>query len=49
MSMPLAHYLKDFSAPSTPAGVVGRHFPVADDPAFDIDFGATPEATPSNI
>ena len=49
MSMPLAHYLKDFSAPSTPAGMVGGDFAAADDLAFDADFGGLPEPEPVDI
>ena len=49
MSMPLAHYLKDFSAPSTPAGVVGGDFGVADDLSFDSDFGGLPEPEPVDV
>lgn len=50
MSMPLAHYLKDFSAPATPpAGAIGSDFPASDDIAFESDFGSFPEAEPIDL
>ncbi|MBV2183367.1 MAG: GTPase, partial [Rhizobium sp.] len=45
MSMPLAHYLKDFSAPaSPPVGAIGGDFPASDDIGFETDFGGFPQA-----
>lgn len=50
MSMPLAHYLKDFSAPSgTPSGVIGNDFASLDDTGFDSEFSATPEPEPIDL
>ncbi|GEO85247.1 MULTISPECIES: GTPase [Alphaproteobacteria] len=50
MSMPLAHYLKDFSAPaSAPAGVIGSDFSMPAESSFDLDFPAIPEAEPVDL
>ena len=50
MSMPLAHYLKDFSAPSgTPSGVIGGDFASLDDAGFNTDFPRMSEPEPEPI
>lgn len=50
MSMPLAHYLKDFSAPaSAPSSAIGGDFSAVDDVSFDSDFGNLPEAEPIDV
>ncbi|MBW8283174.1 MAG: GTPase [Rhizobium sp.] len=50
MSMPLAHYLKDFSAPSgTPSGVIGGDFASLDDAGFDTGFSGISEPEPEPI
>ncbi|MHA7969749.1 GTPase [Rhizobium sp. CAU 1783] len=52
MSMPLAHYLKDFSAqvPSSPApDLVGSDFGAPDLGSFDLDFPAAPEPEPVDV
>ncbi len=50
MSMPLSHYLKDFSVPaSAPSGTIGGDFSALDDVSFDSDFGSVPEPEPVDI
>lgn len=50
MSMPLAHYLKDFSAPSgTPSGVLGGDFASLDDSGFDMGLSGISEPGPEPI
>lgn len=50
MSMPLAHYLKDFSVPAgAPSGAIGGDFVSLDDTGFDTDFPSMPEPEPIDV
>lgn len=50
MSMPLVHYLKDFSKPANgPAGISGADFASSDPEPFDLDFAAANAPEPVDL
>ncbi|TPP09848.1 GTPase [Rhizobium glycinendophyticum] len=49
MSMPLARYLKDFSAPPAPPQPIESPFGMAGEDDFDMEFPALPEPEPEPI
>lgn len=50
MSMPLAHYLKDFSKPANgPSGISGADFTSSDPDPFDLDFAVANAPEPVDL